>query len=221
MAKAKAGPISNGRVKSFIERVERLEEERGAIGTDIRDVYAEAKGVGYDVKTLRWMVQERKVDAADRAERDALREMYASALSMAVELVRVEGLSLRQAEEITGASKSSIQRALAVPELSQDHRDMTEDDLGDYLMLVSIEEDRIQASEIMYETLRGSREMVADDLGDPLWVIDKPRAQFREKVRAVAASVKTSPLGPVLSNAPPDDDLEFPAFLDRRRQVTA
>src|SRR5512144_2508657 len=54
--KTKAGPISAERLKSFVERIEKLEEERHAIGGDIRDVYSEAKGVGYDVKTMRKVV---------------------------------------------------------------------------------------------------------------------------------------------------------------------
>jgi uncharacterized protein (UPF0335 family) len=131
--RVKAGPVNADRLKSFVERVEKLEEEKKAISDDVRDVYAEAKGVGYDVKTIRWVVQERKADAVDRDERDALRDTYAHALGMAVAMVRVEGLSLRQAEEATGVSKSSIQRALAVPELS---REMTLEDLGDPLWVV-------------------------------------------------------------------------------------
>jgi len=82
MAKVKAGPISADRLKSFVERIEKLEEERKAIAGDIKDVYSEAKGVGYDVKTMRWMVQERRLDAADRAERDTLRDTYAHALQL-------------------------------------------------------------------------------------------------------------------------------------------
>jgi uncharacterized protein (UPF0335 family) len=117
-SKVKAGPIAGERLKSFVERIERLEEERKAIGDDIRDIYTEAKGVGYDVKTVRWVVQERRVDAADRAERDTLRDVYQHALDTAVGLVR-GGLSLREAGRITGTSKSSIHRALAVPEVSQ------------------------------------------------------------------------------------------------------
>ena len=54
--KTKAGPISADRLKSFVERIEKLEEERKAIGGDINDVYSEAKGVGYDVKTMRKIV---------------------------------------------------------------------------------------------------------------------------------------------------------------------
>lgn len=94
-------------------------------------------------------------------------------------------------------------------------REMDDADLGDYLMLVSIEEDRIQGAEIAYEDARGSRPMVADDLGDPL-LITNP---FRARVKAIASSVRVSqsPLGPVLSSAPPDDDtLEFPPGFDRR-----
>ena len=77
-----AGPVSADRLKSFIERVEKLEEERAAIGSDIRDVYSEAKGVGYDVKTMRKVVSLRKLDAADRAEQEALLDTYKHALGV-------------------------------------------------------------------------------------------------------------------------------------------
>ena len=117
-SKVQAGPVQGDRLKSFVERIEKMEEERKAIGGDIRDIYAEAKGVGYDVKTVRWVVQERRMDAAARAERDTLRDVYQHALDTAVGLVR-GGLSLREAGRITGTSKSSIHRALAVPEVSQ------------------------------------------------------------------------------------------------------
>ncbi|HTR85629.1 MAG TPA: DUF2312 domain-containing protein [Reyranella sp.] len=80
--KTKAGPVSAERLKSFIERVEKLEEERHAIGSDIRDVYSEAKGVGYDVKTMRKLVSLRKMDAADRAEQETLLDTYKHALGM-------------------------------------------------------------------------------------------------------------------------------------------
>jgi uncharacterized protein (UPF0335 family) len=80
--KTKAGPISAERLKSFIERIEKLEEERKAIGGDIKDVYSEAKGVGYDVKTMRKIVQLRGMDAADRAEAETLLDIYKHALGM-------------------------------------------------------------------------------------------------------------------------------------------
>lgn len=80
--KAKFLPISAERLKSFVERIEKLDEERSAIGDDIRDVYGEAKGVGYDVKTIRKIVALRKLDAADRAEQETLLDVYKHALGM-------------------------------------------------------------------------------------------------------------------------------------------
>jgi uncharacterized protein (UPF0335 family) len=119
MSKTKPATVAGQRIKSFVDRIERLEEERKSIGGDIRDIYAEAKGTGYDVKTIRWLVQERKVDSAARDERDSLRDVYAGALGMAVSLVQVDGLSLREASRQSGVSKSSIHRALSVPQVSQ------------------------------------------------------------------------------------------------------
>lgn len=78
----KATGSNVGRLKGFVERVEKLEEERAAIGSDIRDIYSEAKGSGYDVATLRKVVQLRKMDAADRAEQETLLDVYKHALGM-------------------------------------------------------------------------------------------------------------------------------------------
>jgi uncharacterized protein (UPF0335 family) len=80
--KTKAGPISAERLKSFVERIEKLEEERSEIGSDIKDVYSEAKGVGYDVKTMRAIIALRKKDAADRDEAESLLDTYKHALGM-------------------------------------------------------------------------------------------------------------------------------------------
>ena len=74
-------------LKSYIERVERLEEEKSELGRDIREVYAEAKGTGLDPKIMRIIVRRRKMDAAERAEQDALIDTYATALGMAAEEV--------------------------------------------------------------------------------------------------------------------------------------
>ncbi len=69
-------------LKAFIERVERLEEEKKAIADDIRDVYAEAKGSGFDVKALRTIVRLRKQDVDERREQEAILETYMHALGM-------------------------------------------------------------------------------------------------------------------------------------------
>lgn len=75
--------IAKDQLKSIIERVERLEEDKAAISSDIKDVYSEAKGNGYDVKALRAIVRYRKEDAQDRADREAIFETYLNALGAA------------------------------------------------------------------------------------------------------------------------------------------
>ena len=80
--KTQAGPISAERLKSFVERIEKIEEERVALGGDLRDIYSEAKGVGYDVKTMRKIISIRKVDAAERDEQEQLLDVYKHALGM-------------------------------------------------------------------------------------------------------------------------------------------
>lgn len=75
-----ATTIAADRLRSFIERIERLEEEKAAIASDVKDVYAEAKGEGYDSKILRQVIRIRKMDRADRQEQEALLELYLSAI---------------------------------------------------------------------------------------------------------------------------------------------
>ncbi len=72
------------RLKSFVERIERLDEERAGITAAIRDVYSELAGTGFDKKTVRKIVALRKMDAADRAEQAELLELYGTALGMIV-----------------------------------------------------------------------------------------------------------------------------------------
>ncbi len=72
--------ISAQRLKSFIERIERLEEERKALGADIREVYSEAKSTGYDPKIMRQVVKLRKMDASDRQEQESLLQVYLDAV---------------------------------------------------------------------------------------------------------------------------------------------
>ena len=71
---------ANGRLKSFIDRVERLEDDKAAIGQDIKEVLAEAKGEGYDTKIIRKVVKLLRIDKAKRAEEDAVTEMYLAAV---------------------------------------------------------------------------------------------------------------------------------------------
>lgn len=70
------------RIKIFIERIERLEEEKAVLAEDIKEVYAEAKGSGFDVKTLRQIVSLRKMDEQKRNEAEELLDLYKSAVGL-------------------------------------------------------------------------------------------------------------------------------------------
>jgi uncharacterized protein (UPF0335 family) len=75
-------PVNAGHLRSFIERIEKLEEEKKALADDIKDVYAEAKGNGFDVKILRKIVSIRRQDKDKRREEEEILDLYLSALGM-------------------------------------------------------------------------------------------------------------------------------------------
>ncbi len=76
------GGIAADRLRSLIERIERLEEEKKALAGDIRDVFAEAKSAGFDIKTMRSILKLRKMNAADRDEQESLLDIYRKALDL-------------------------------------------------------------------------------------------------------------------------------------------
>ena len=76
------GGVAAGELRQFIERVERLEEEKAALQDDIKDVMAELKGRGYDVKAVRSILKLRKQDPDERQEAEAILELYMNALGM-------------------------------------------------------------------------------------------------------------------------------------------
>ncbi len=76
------GGVAHDQLRSVIERIERLEDEKAATAADIKEVYAEAKANGFDTKTLRQVVRIRKQDKAERQEQEAILELYLSALGM-------------------------------------------------------------------------------------------------------------------------------------------
>jgi uncharacterized protein (UPF0335 family) len=76
------GGIAGDRLKSFIERIERLEEEKRVLAEDIKEVYAEAKGTGFDTKIMRQIIRLRKRDQDDLDEEETLLEVYKRALGM-------------------------------------------------------------------------------------------------------------------------------------------
>jgi uncharacterized protein (UPF0335 family) len=79
---AETGGVAGSQLRSFVERIERLEEEKKGIADDIRDVFAEAKGQGFDTKVMRQVIRLRKKEPAERQEEEALLDLYMHALGM-------------------------------------------------------------------------------------------------------------------------------------------
>jgi uncharacterized protein (UPF0335 family) len=187
--------MGDAKLKSFVDRIERVEGERKDLAGDVRDIYVEAKGNGYNPKALRKIIAQRRQKTDEQLEAEI--EAYRAALGM-------PGATYRSVAEEFGVKKSTLHRL--VPNSSRGTRPMVDGDIGEWQPDHDAETGELQ------------REMVADDLGDPLLLVDKPRAEFKARVRAIAASVKVapSPVGPVLADAPPAELPNLPAFLDRR-----
>jgi uncharacterized protein (UPF0335 family) len=77
------GGVAGKRLRAFLERIERLEEEKKGLADDVKDIYAEAKGVGFDVTTMRRIIKLRKMEPEKIREQDELLELYKSAIGMA------------------------------------------------------------------------------------------------------------------------------------------
>ena len=90
---ADTGGVAAGQLRSFIERIERLEEEKKGLSDDIRDVFAEAKGSGFDTKIMRQVIRLRKKDTNERQEEEAILDLYMHALGM------VPGAGAAESEE--------------------------------------------------------------------------------------------------------------------------
>jgi uncharacterized protein (UPF0335 family) len=76
------GGVAADRLRSFIERIERLEEEKAALAADIREIYSEAKGNGFDAKVIRMIVRLKKMDQSDRQEQEQILDLYKRALDI-------------------------------------------------------------------------------------------------------------------------------------------
>lgn len=79
---AEVGGVAGEHLRSYIDRIERLEEEKAGLAADIREIYAEAKGNGFDARTMRKIVTLRKLDQSERNEQEALLDLYRRALGM-------------------------------------------------------------------------------------------------------------------------------------------
>lgn len=77
-----AQTVAAGQLRAFVERIERLHEERSTIADDIKEVFAEAKGTGFDTKAMKTLIRLRRKDPAERQEEEAILELYMAALGM-------------------------------------------------------------------------------------------------------------------------------------------
>ena len=79
---AEVGGVAGDQLRSYIERIERLEEEKAALAADIKEIYSEAKGTGFDIKVIRMIVRLRKMDTSDRQEQEQILDLYKRALDI-------------------------------------------------------------------------------------------------------------------------------------------
>lgn len=180
--------MSDKRLQSIIERAERVIDERLAVSADLREIFAEAKSAGYDVRTIRAIIRERAMDDAERAEREALLETYRAALGM-------PGATYRSVAEQLGVSKSKLQRL--VP--SETRRDMgqTKSSGGMGEAPVAHAGGVSTAPKLTPEAPLDPQTAVSDQPGG-----------------GEGTAVPSSP-APAAAN--PSDDLEIPPFLRRER----
>ena len=82
MEPTESGGVSGERLRSFIQRIEKLEEDKSAVGEDLKEVYSEAKGTGFDTKIIRQIVRLRKIELEKRRENDELLDLYKAAIGM-------------------------------------------------------------------------------------------------------------------------------------------
>jgi uncharacterized protein (UPF0335 family) len=111
-----AGGIAGPPLRSVVERIERLEEEKKAIADDIKDVFAEAKANGFDTKILRTVIRLRKMDKAEREEQDALLDLYLEALGMLAGTPLGEAAVRREFDGVVGSPAPKKPRRTSVDE---------------------------------------------------------------------------------------------------------
>ncbi|BDA85005.1 hypothetical protein Sa4125_25470 [Aureimonas sp. SA4125] len=148
--------VAADELRSFIERIERLEEDKKEIGADIKDVYGEAKSRGYDTKVMRKLVAIRKQDQNERQEQDAILELYMMALGMGIQ----ERLPLADEDLRTRrpARKSMEDRAAArLTEAMADTKDLSAEMLADGLITPEAHAENVALSDAVAARAHGRK----------------------------------------------------------------
>jgi uncharacterized protein (UPF0335 family) len=206
-------------IASLADRLANLSE---AYKADVAAVMEDAEQAEVDKTGLRRLVSWRNKDAIKRAEQEAIDEQYrflagerdkpasvprGGELAVAIQLFG-EHKTVRDVAKTMGVSVGKAQKLKTLAAAFA----------GAVHVHLNVNAAAVEMTDADLGTAEPVREMVADDIGDPLLLVDKPRAEFKARVRAIAASVKVapSPVGPVLTDAPPAEIPDPPPFLDRR-----
>lgn len=160
-----AHAVARDQLRSFIERIERLEEEKKTIADDIKDVKAEAKGCGFDVGTINAIIKLRKVDANERAEKDALLDTYLIALGMLPEPEEAEPVNAKLIATVaTGMQTETGRKALVTALDIMIEREEAEDRRSDSGLNIVTKHTEITASpETATECAAPEKDAAADE----------------------------------------------------------
>jgi uncharacterized protein (UPF0335 family) len=192
----KSGFAAN-HLKSFIERIERLEEEKAALAADIREVYSEAKGMGFDAKIMRKVVALRKLDTADRQEQEAMLDLYKGALGM-------DGTPLGEYVERTESQAKAADDATHTERLGEVEGDKGTSNVADDAEAVSRLDARRSAS---------ATSEIMDVTGGESAALDNPSeegAAYTDEAVTLDRHVNAAP--------PRETEMEIPAFLVRKKE---
>lgn len=208
------GPISNERLKSYADRIDRLEEEKKAITGDVRDIYTEVKSAGYNPKALRKVLAERRKKTDEELEADM--EAYRSALGM-------PGATYRSVAEKLGVSKSKLHR-LVPREKNGTLHDPETGEITNEIHRGAMQPKGcakvVRTEPSMSGSVVASGDAVRDASAMPLDVVAAPHSEGREHTGSAATAPPACSTTEV-TPGPQDLDLTPPSFLDQRKQVTA
>jgi uncharacterized protein (UPF0335 family) len=212
--------MTDARLKSLVERIERLMDERDGLGEDIRDVFTEVKSAGYVPKVLRKVIVRRRMDPSKRAEEDSWQEMYESALDGPTRkalTMAASGATARQIEAETGIDQATVARSVSLkkrretkpphdPETGEINKEVDHD--AGLVTLPASEVARVAPPTPPANSVESGVANLARDGGAPVETSTVGPAVTTSRIANQIAAV--TPL--------PDDPLDFPPGLDRRHE---
>jgi uncharacterized protein (UPF0335 family) len=221
--------MTDAKLKSLVERIERLMDERDGLGEDIRDVFTEVKSAGYVPKVLRKVIVRRRMDPSKRAEEDSWQEMYEAALDGPTRkalTMAASGATARQIEAETGIDQATVARSVSLKkrrETATPHDPET----GEVTEAASIGDDaghRSEPSTPAEQSVNSvpssvpARAPSNDGEGEQSGTHSEEQGDRQSPLRGGTGTAVTSCPAPAAATISPGvpDDLQIPAHLDRR-----